>query len=435
MRRRFVLAFAMLAFCTEQNRVFVHTTAEGNISPPDVGDDIDLLHVPTDGYTAQKPGFYVVHDLNDWLFIWKDPRPDAKPPPPPQAIDFDKEMVIVATAPTEGARRIEIRKIVGENSGLHVYVTETLGGSTCAKRQGPPPMDMVVIPTSPDDVHVHHDRVRDADCGPPPEAVIACRVVGSGVVGQSKITVSAGQTIDCDSSASKPHTGALTERSWQLSSAPQGSMSKLTLGGNAIGMTMPIDAWGTYVIGLQVRDEAQGAQTSATIDAPPPSIGVPLALQWASTDRNDEVNMYPRVELHVVDNGNASNDCGPAAAKTWCEVHAVGAVEDAVVRAEPGKTYRVYVSYQDFRLRGAPVPCVRTYPKGAPSKLVCDEQQRKAGDLWEVGALDDGTRAPIATPSTADAGAPPARDAGARSNAPRDAGAAPSHTLEHKLPF
>ncbi len=455
MRRAvFFAAFAMLAFCTEQNRIFVHTGKIDDVARPDVGEDIDIVHVPTDGYSAQRAGFYAVHDLNDWLQVWKDPRHDADPPPPPQSIDFKKEMLFVATAPTDGARKIEIKKIVVENSGVHIYLVETLGGSNCpSSPPGPPPMDIVVFKSSPFDIHVHHDRVRADECGPPPDAVASCRVAGSGSPGQSKITVSVGQTIDCDASASKPRTGSLVDRGWQLTSAPPGSTSKFTLGSQGLGMTMLIDAWGTYVFNLEVRDEARTGMTTATIEAPPPDVGVPLALQWAGTERTDDVSMVPRVELHIAENGNPSSDCGPAAAKPWCEVHVVGTVQDAVLRPEAQKTYRAYVSYQDFRLRGAPTACVRAYPKGAASRIVCDENVRNAGAVWELGTIDDATStfydlrkgkpAPVVTAPAApiaDAGAPVApvatsavRDAGTPVTpaTARDAGV----TVEHKLPF
>lgn len=444
MRRPFMIAtFAMLAFCTQQNRIFVHTQAIDDVARPDVGEDFEIIHVPTDGYTAQRPGFYAVHSLNDWLQVWKDPRHDANPPPPPQTIDFAKEMIFVATAPTDGARKIEIRKVVGENSGLHVYLTETLGGSACPAQTGPLPMDIVVFKSTPYDIHVHHDRVRAEECGAPPDAVATCRVAGSGAGGQSKLTAAVGQTIDCDASASKARTGSLVDRGWQLISAPPGSTTKFTLGNQGLGMTMALDAWGTYIVGLQVRDEARTGITTATIAVPPPLNGVPLALQWAGIERTDEQAMLPRVELHVSENGNPAADCGPAAAKPWCEVHVVGTVQNAVLRPESGKTYRTYVSYQDFRLRGAPVVCVRTYPTNGTSRVVCDETPRNAGAVWELGTIDDATSTfydlrkgkpvPIVTAPIADAGAPTptaVRDAGAPAAA-RDAGP----TVEHKLPF
>jgi hypothetical protein len=389
-RRLAVFAFAALAFCTEQNRIVVHTGKLDDVTRPDVGDDLEIIHIPTDGYVAQKPGFYTVHDANDWLFIWKDPRPDAQPPPPPREVDWKKEMLFVATAPDEGARSIEIKKVIEQYSGVHVYLTETLSGPNCPpKPNTPPPMDIVVLKSVPFDVHVHHDRVRAEECGPPPDAAVACRVAGSGSPGVVKLAAQTGQTIDCDSSASKPHTGSLIDRGWQLSTLPPGSTTKLTAGSQSIGVTFPLDAWGTYGIDLEVRDQARTGSALATIEAPPPDTGVPIELHWTAFDRNDDASMFPRVELHVAD--SAHEDCGPATAKSWCAVRAIGTVQQIHLKPETGKTYRAYVTYQDFRLKGSPIACVRTFPKGRPSVATCDDTVRPANATWEVGAIDEAT--------------------------------------------
>jgi hypothetical protein len=420
MPSRWVVALSVvfLSFCTEQNRIVVHSAAIDDHTNPDVGEDIELLHVPTDGYTAQKPGFFAIHDMNEWLFVWKDPRPDAKPPPPPREIDFAKEMLFVATAATDDAQGMQISKIVDTTSGRQVYVTEQLGGPGCpAKADHIRPMDIVVIPTTAFDIHVHYDRVHAHDCGPAPEAIALCRPPGAGLPGHAKIIAAPGQTVDCDASQSKPHTGSLVDRGWQLAEAPPGSATKLTVGTQGLGVTFLVDAWGTYRLNLEVRDEARTGSAIAVIEAPPPETGVPIELHWTGFDRNDDASMFPRVELHVAELGNPGNDCGPATAKPWCEVHVNGTLQQAVLRPENAtKQYRTYVSYQDFRLKGGPVACVRTFPKGKPSVAVCDETVRTANAVWELGAIDDATSTfydwrkgkpvPIVTVATVDAGAP-----------------------------
>jgi hypothetical protein len=392
MRRVGLVLFGLLAFCTEQNRILVHSAAIDDHTNPDVGDDIEFLHVPTTGFVAQKPGFYTVHDTNEWLFIWKDPRHDAQPPPAPREIDFNKEMLFVATSQNPGAQSIEVKKIIGQSSGVHIYVVETLGGPGCpAKQDAAPPMDIVTFASTTFDIHVHHDRVHAQECGPPPDAVALCRTAGAGLPGHDKIVATAGQTVDCDASFSKPHTGSIVDRGWQVTSVPPGSTTKLTVGSQGLGVTLVPDAWGTYVLGLQVRDEARTGWATATIDVPPPSSGFPIELDWTAFDRTDDSSMFPRVELHVAEVGNPSADCSPATAKPWCEVHVTGNVQQAVLQPEHGKTYRAYVSYQDFRLKGSPVACVRTFPQGRPSNAVCDESLRAAGVAWELGAIDDAT--------------------------------------------
>ena len=393
-----ITAFALLASCTEQNRILVHTGIVDDVTRPDVGDDVEFTHLPVDGYVAQKPGFYAVHDSSDWLFIWKDPRPDAQPPPPPRAVDFGKDMLFVATAPDAGAKSIEIRRVIEQPSGVHVYVTETLAGRDCPEQpSGPPPMDVIDMPSTPLDIHVHADRVHEDECGPPPDAVVVCRVAGSGAQGAAEIAVSPGQKIDCDSNRSRAHTGSIVDRSWQLTTAP-GSTMKLVVGPQSRGVTFFPDAWGTYRVTVEVRDAARSGSASALVEAPPPADAVPLELHWTKVDRNDDPSMYPRVELHVAEIGG--DDCGPAAAKPWCDVHATGTVQRALVRPEPGKKYRVYVVYDDFRLKGAAVACVRTFPKGPTlpkgsqplSVPTCDDTIRQAGATWDLGQLDPATR-------------------------------------------
>jgi hypothetical protein len=356
-------------------------------------------------------------------------------------------MLFVATAPDEGARSIEVKRAIEQNSGLHIYVTETLTGPNCPIKPGtPPPMDIVVLKSVPFDVHVHHDRVRAEECGPAPDAVIACRVAGSGSPGVTKLAAQTGQTIDCDSGQSKPHTGSIVDRGWQLTTVPPGSTTKATLGAQSVGMTFVLDAWGSYQVDLEVRDQSRSGSAIATIDAPPPESGIPIELHWSAFDRNDDASMFPHVELHVADNTGA--DCSATTAKTWCEVKTTGTVQHAVLKPEPGKSYRTFVTYQDFRLKGSPIACVRTFPKDRPSVATCDETVRAAGTTWEVGAIDEATTTiydpkkgkPIPyTPPTPDAGAP-ASPGVERKNpfvpATPDAGApaAPSG-VERKNPF
>ena len=133
-------------------------------------------------------------------------------------------MLFVATSATEGAQFIEVKKMIGQTSGIHIYVTEMLGGPGCpSKPNAAPPMDIVALPSTAYDIHVHHDRVHSEECGPPPEAIALCRTAGAGLPGHAKIVAVPGQTVDCDASLSKPKTGLLVDRGWQLTSAPPGS--------------------------------------------------------------------------------------------------------------------------------------------------------------------------------------------------------------------
>ena len=389
------LAAAAAASCMDANRIIVHMGKVDDRTTPDVGDEYDFERIPSDGYTQQRPGFYAVHSDHDWLFVWNDPRPDAKPPPPPQGVDYEKKMIFVATAGDEGAKSIEVQKVMSLYSGLHIYVLETLVGPDCPAQPAKRPMDIVELDTVPYDVHVHVDRVHADTCGPPPDAVVACRIAGSGAPGADKIAASVGDTVDCDSSKSTAKIGGIIDRGWQLLSSPPGSTTKLAPGKESVGMTFPVDAWGTYSVGLTVHDASREGSASATVDVPAPEGAVEL--YWSHVPRNMDPATLPRVELHVVELphtvGVASADCSMSAVKPWCEMHTVGSMQQVAVRAEPNKRYRVSVKHLDERRSDGPVPCVRTFPRGAPAVSTCDAQDttRKAGAIWDLGALDFAT--------------------------------------------
>ena len=368
---------------------------------PDVGDDVDIIQVPTTGYVDQRPGFYAVHGVSEWLQIWKDPRPDANPPAPPRGVDFDKDMLFVATAPDPNARSMEIKRLIRQPAALHVYATETLGGTHCPQTAATsPPMAIVELESTPLDIQVHLDRVREDECGPPPGAVVLCRVAGSGTPGAVSMVAQPGTKIDCDSNQSRAHAGTIVDRGWQLSSTAPGSTTKLTLGPQSVGVTFYLDAWGTYRVGLEVRDQTHSASATAIIEAPPPDDAIPVELQWSKVDRNDDPSMYPRVELHVADGASPADDCSATAARTWCNVRTTGTVQRALVHPEAGHSYRVFVVYDDFRLKGAAIACVRTFPKGPPlpagsqplSVAECDDNIRSAGAIWQPGLIDPASR-------------------------------------------
>ncbi len=418
------LAFAAAASCTDANRVVVHMGKIDDRTAPDVGDDYDFERMPSEGYTQQKPGYFVVHSDQDWLFVWKDPRPDAKPPPPPQNVDYKKRMIFVATAADDDAKSLEVQKVMSLYSGLHIYVLETLAGASCpAQAAKARPMDIVQLDTVSYDVHVHVDRVHDDTCGPPPQSVVECRVAGSSSPGADKLAASPGNTIDCDGSKSKPSVGGIIDRNWQLLASPPGSRAKLTVGKDSAGATLPVDAWGMYSVGLSIHDNAREGSAAAEINAAAPEGGIELF--WSHVPRDFDVATLPRTELHVVELpysvGAGSFDCSAQASKPWCEVKAVAMLQQAELRAEPSKRYRVSVKHLDERKSGGPIPCVRTFPRGAPAVSTCDSDDgRKANAVWDLGALDPATGdfydprkpkpppppAPSASANT-DAGAPP----------------------------
>jgi hypothetical protein len=409
--RRVFLLFVMAA-CMKSNDITVRTSAIDNRSPSDTGDDYDFQHVSTENYAQQKPGFYAVHGQADWTSMFAESTQGARPPLP-ASVDFQKQMLFVATSKTPGAKSIEIQKITRTFDGLHVYVLETLTPETCAPQpQKATPMDIVSLDNVTLDMHVVYDRVHADSCGPPPDAVATCRIAGSGQAGSDRITANPGEMIDCDSNQSKAQTGTILERKWELGKPP-GSQTKLVVGKENIGVTFPVDAWGSYQVELGVRDATREGQGGGVIEVLPSNAGVEL--YFTRAEGADPASL-PRVELHVVDLGSFA-DCNAKTSKPWCEVRAAGALQFATISPETNKRYKVQVRFLDARLPGAPGVCVRAFAKGARAQSTCDadDAQRAKNATWELGALDVPHAAfydarlpkppePVAT--NADAGAP-----------------------------
>ena len=381
---RRVCALVFLAACVKSNDITVRTSAVDDRSQTDTGDDYDFQHVSVEGYTQQKPGFYAVHGASDWVSMF-DESPQGTRPPVPASVDFQKSMLFVATSKTPGAKSIEVQKITRTADGLHIYVLETLPADQCpAQDKKGTPMDIVSLDNVPFDMHVVYDRVHADSCGPPPDAVVTCRVAGSGQAGSDKLVATPGENIDCDSSQSKPQIGQIVDRKWQLNAAPPGSSTKLTVGKDNIGVTFPVDAWGAYQVGLDVRDATRDGSGLGVVEVLPPDAGVELYFS-----RPGDPASMPRVELHVIDLGSFA-DCNAKTSKPWCDVKGSPLLQQATISPESNRRYKVQVKYLDARLPGGPGVCVRAFAKGAPPQSTCDGEdvQRGKNAIWELGALD-----------------------------------------------
>ncbi len=405
----------LLVSCVKSNDITVRTSAIDDRSTTDSGDDYDFQHVSVEGYVQQKPGFYAVHDAGDWMAVWT-PGPDNAHPPLPN-VDLKTKMLFVATSKTPGAKSIEVQKITHTADGLHIYVVETLLADSCAPepRKGAA-MDIVSLDNVPFDMHVVYDRVHAETCGPPPDAVVACRIAGAGSAGSDKITSVPGENIDCDSSQSRPQVGQIISRAWQLNATPPGSAAKLVAGSGNMGATFTVDAWGVYQVGLDIRDATRDGSGLGVVEVLPPDIGVELYWTHATADPAQ----MPRIEFHVIEmpfGVGSLGDCTVMGQKSWCEMHNAVLLQQAVLKPESNKRYRVLVKYLDARLPGGPTPCVRAFAKGVLPQSSCDAEDapRAKNASWDVGALDGPhaafydshlSKPPVIASAASDAGAP-----------------------------
>ena len=422
LRPYLVLALVSLA-CTTLGRVIVYPPLNDAKSTPDIeGTELVPISLGTENYKEAKPGFHVSRSSEDWLDVWRDPRPDARHPAPPSQVSFSDQMIISAVVDDPKITSFEIAGVRRSPNGVHLYVTETLVGEGCAAppAREEPWMAFVAVPRVDDDLHVHQDRVHDPRCSAPPEAKVQCRVAGSGQTPSDKMTAAPGITVDCDGtkSAASPG-GTLVDRNWYLESLPLGSTVRLTVSKSTVGVTFPLDAWGTYVVRHEVSDDSgKSGRGTASIDVLPPAGIVPIELVWSKFDRSDDPSTFPRIQIHVIEHpapfGDRTRDCSVDAQKpAWCEIAEVGVTQQVKLKPQPGKRYRVEVRYVDDRFKGAPVACVRTFPDGKKAVDLCEypDTVRNAGATWALGAIDPETGTfgdPNAKPVTADAGAPSA---------------------------
>jgi hypothetical protein len=407
----------LLVACLPANDLTIRTSEIDDRAQRDTGDDYDFQHLSVDGYVQQKPGFYPVHAASDWRTAWTE-DPKGNVPAVPADVDFKKRMLFVATSKTPGAKSIEVQKITRTADGLHIYVLETLLPKACPPQATKAvPMDLVSLDNVPFDMHVVYDRVHADSCGPPPDAVVACRIAGSGAAGSDKITASPGEVIDCDSSQSRAQVGTINVRTWQLNVSPPGSATKLTVGKGNVGVTFPVDAWGVYQVGLDIRDATREGSSLGIIEVLPPTSGVELYFTHAA---NLDAAALPRVELHVTElpfGLGSSGDCGVQTQKSWCEMHTAVGLQLGTLNPEKNKRYRVGVKYLDVRLPGGPNVCVRAFAKGILPVSACDAEdgQRARNAVWDLGALDVAhatfydarlSKPPVVIAATVDAGAP-----------------------------
>lgn len=373
-------------------QVRVHVNNSGLPTPAQSGHDLELLHYDTAGFRGQKPGYFVLRREDDWLTVWADPRPDRPhPPPPPTGLDWNKQLLLVATATAKGATKLEIERVVAtENQALQVYLTESVPGAGCpAAIPKDPPIDVVAVAKPVDAVSFWIDREVGTTCGDRPRARVECKVLGAPGEATDKLTASPGQTIVCDGTKSDAGSArSIMDRNWFFTLAPAGSTAKLRIDAGRTA-TFLTDAFGTYTVRLEVSDnEGRSGDAVATVLVPPPDETV-VQLGWAHITAQDDPATFPRIELQVVQTGSAI-PCTTAtdARPPWCKLDTLAALTRVRLDQAANKPYKFRVRYADERFQGGPMVCLRVFPKGQKPVELCDDNRRKEHEVWEAGFLD-----------------------------------------------
>lgn len=381
-----------------QNRLVVHVSRDSTTrTPPQSGREIEPRHLDTKDYVGQKPGYVALRESGDWYKIWADPRPDRPRPPPAPQIDWDNTILLSAAATASNATSIEIERVIAtENQALQVYVLEHVRGEHCPEAlPKDPPIDIVAAAKPVDVVTFWVDREVGVSCGARPNVSVQCRIMSGGAAGtpSEKITATPGQTINCDGLKSDPGSArAIMDRNWYFTLAPSGSTSKMKVSENEQSASLPIDAYGTYTLRLEVvDDEGRSNDGVATIEVPAPSDDTVVQLGWGKITPQDDPSTFPRMELAITETGSnqkCTTAMDPAQRPAWCKMDSLNALTHIRVKPNEKKNYKYSVKYIDARYQGGPMVCLRVFPKGQKPAETCDDNKRNENTTWDVGYLD-----------------------------------------------
>ncbi|MBS2017311.1 MAG: hypothetical protein JST00_30790 [Deltaproteobacteria bacterium] len=405
------LGGALLSSCGVTPNISVIVLAPGEKAADVQGDPVKTRRGSHEAYAGMKPGYFVVRNLDDWHAAW----PEGKAPGMPATLDTTRQMLLLGVPERKDTARVELKRVVETGGIIHVFAKETRFGENCPQKAEVTPLDAVVVPRIDKPVRFYVEDDRAESCGKPPEASIQCRV-GEGKTWGQKLAAQPGETIECEMSAEARGKFALVDSVLTLADLPGGSTAKLTYTKGAARGTFGIDVFGTYSVRAEAADDS-GRRTHAlaTIEVKPPkSKDIIVQLVWSNFDVGDDPDTFPRLSLKAIETGPngqrqvcSSDDEVPLT----CDVKKKSAYTHMRLRASDKKT-PLELTYVDERVDKGPLVCVHVYYDGARTFETCDRNARKAGELWNVGAVDMTTgrigeaAPPLADEAGEDGGAP-----------------------------
>jgi hypothetical protein len=437
--------------------------------------NIHILHVPSGDRAVQeegtslklsrweialareglKRGYFVVKSDLEWRELW--PRVDSdKVPLLPSDIDFNHEMLLVASPGSPDATASQLKTVILTDRAIHVYSTETELGVDCPPNPdvASKNYDLVRVQRVDDkDVTFHIDTDFGVACGKPPTAGITCKPDHTTATLTGKLSVEPATKVACVVSgldSSRP----VFDLTWVWDSIPLGSAAKIDVATGSRGVTFIPEVIGTYRLALEVSDDlARKGTVTVDIDVPPPAAPLSLQMVWTKLDANDDPSTFPRIDLHAMGvtvpaaapgkpapkapevPWATAKGCSaamtvaaaaPAAAgalpagPAWCTAKTAGSTTLMTLDPNASKAYALAVHYTDDRVPGQPILCIRAYRDGKMQAERCDPDKRNADSWWNVAVLDSATgkttemvaQEALAAAAKAAAGAPATTDAG-----------------------
>ncbi len=443
------IALVGAASCAVDPPLYVHTSRLGQTSEPEIGKPMSFDRIAEAADEGHPGGYFAIRSTNEWDVFFADTPSHPHVPD----VDFSKETIVALYASDPKVVSLGVHRAVAADNGTHLYVTQVLPGKGCkGDVLAHQAFDVVKIPRNDRAIHVHVDleQAEACDKGAAPSVALSCHLPA--VEGQTAtppagaIKAELGQTVECDAQVT-PGDRPLVDRSLTIANVAKGSGTKLAYAQGGGSVTFTVDSVGKYTLHADAVDDAQQrGQATATVEVPPPSGDTYATTAWTKFSPTDELDTFPRVELHAVDSRPlptyggrgaplAKKDCsfGSTDKPSYCQATKWGVTYLTRLKADPPGRYDVSVKYVDDRFDGAPVLCVRLFTKGAITTEKCDPTVRKAGAVWDVGTVDEASgtfvlpvtaSTPVGSAAAAASAAPVAKTAPAAKSAPSAAPAA-----------
>jgi hypothetical protein len=441
-----VLALGGCAVFAPPTLITVLHTTQADRSLREEGKSLNIDHwVPDAAPAGIERGFFVVKSDLEWHQHWPDISAD-KVPVLPADFNFGKEMLLVVAPTDRDVVSTEVNSVIVNDSGIHVYLTETIPGVDCPspEKEGKPNYDLARIPFIEGQTVQFHIESTPADaCGSAPEAKITCRAEGAAGHQHGpfvdKLTVDPGTKVGCivgKFTSPRP----VIDLTWTFPSLPFGATTKMIVGTRGTGVTFTPDVFGTYSLQVEVLDDLQRRGTSSVDVEVTPKDPLVLQMIWTRFDPDDDPSTFPRIELHALalnPDGSVmgapkttflrrpgkklaadgvtelaplpgtpgappivwgpAGGCSLEGAEPYCKATAMGFTTIMSLVPSAATLFAVGVHFTDERVRGQAVACVRSYRGGKLVSDLCDTETRKANTWWQVGVFDEETAKTVET--------------------------------------
>ncbi|WP_394838536.1 hypothetical protein LVJ94_16670 [Pendulispora rubella] len=386
------VACALVLSCAPGPALFVHTARIGQASQPEMGQPVTFGNITRPDQAGHpKSDFALLSNQEDWDLFFADHPQHAQS----RSVDFKKVVVLASYVAEPDASQLETTQVIDNGSAFHVYMRETFPGDGCKPHTGGKAYELITLPKAKKTVHVHVDSVRGAACGASVGATVACHLNSDPKWVGGNFAAKVGDVVECKASI-QAGGRLVVDRTWLLTEAPKGSVTKLQFQDGGASVRFPTDVFGRYRVRVEVTDEDSKRGIAQTVVDAAVGEGTFVEMAWSNFELSSDASKFPKVELHATDVPGAPparHDCsvvtGGVDRPGWCEVQTHAASTVMRLHKEPAGRFAVHVKYVSERTDASPVLCVRTLSAGAVVTEGCDAQTRKAGALWELGTMDE----------------------------------------------